>query len=117
MSPLAYCYINCSGVSCGIYTTNSPEACKYVIENVECQIVVVENTQQANKILTVVDSLPGVKAIVQYNGEPTDSRVISVMIKISLHGGSVRVCRDGVFPSAASFFCCSRYTHILAYTY
>ena len=34
------------GVGCGIYTTNTAEACKFILEDSKAQIVVVENKQQ-----------------------------------------------------------------------
>ncbi|XP_033974392.1 long-chain-fatty-acid--CoA ligase ACSBG2-like [Trematomus bernacchii] len=57
------------GLATGIYTTNSPEACQYVAESCEANILVVENQKQLEKILQVQDQLPHLKAIVQYKGE------------------------------------------------
>ncbi|XP_026858704.2 long-chain-fatty-acid--CoA ligase ACSBG2-like, partial [Electrophorus electricus] len=57
------------GLATGIYTTNSPEACQYVAQNCEANVVVVENNKQLVKILQVKDHLPHLKAIVQYKGE------------------------------------------------
>jgi len=57
------------GFATGIYTTNSPEACQYVAESCEANIIVVENDMQLQKILKVRDSLPHLKAIIQYSGE------------------------------------------------
>lgn len=41
------------GLATGIYTTNSPEACQYVAESCEANILVVENQKQLEKILQV----------------------------------------------------------------
>uniref|UniRef100_UPI0037E9998B long-chain-fatty-acid--CoA ligase ACSBG2-like isoform X1 n=1 Tax=Semicossyphus pulcher TaxID=241346 RepID=UPI0037E9998B len=57
------------GLATGIYTTNSPEACQYVANSCEANILVVENQKQLDKILQVKDQLPHLKAIVQYKGE------------------------------------------------
>ncbi|XP_049576241.2 long-chain-fatty-acid--CoA ligase ACSBG2 isoform X1 [Syngnathus scovelli] len=57
------------GFAVGIYATNSPEACQYVAENCKANILVVENHKQLQKILQVQDSLPHLKAIVQYKGK------------------------------------------------
>ncbi|XP_065884225.1 long-chain-fatty-acid--CoA ligase ACSBG2-like [Dysidea avara] len=57
------------GLSTGIYTTNSPEACHYILENCKANIVVVENQKQLDKIIEIRDKLPHLKAIVQYRGE------------------------------------------------
>lgn len=40
-------------MSAGIYTTNGPEACHYIIEDCKANIVVVENQKQLDKILQV----------------------------------------------------------------
>ncbi|ROL42514.1 Long-chain-fatty-acid--CoA ligase ACSBG2 [Anabarilius grahami] len=57
------------GLATGIYTTNSPEACQYVADNCEANVLVVEDNKQLIKILQVRDQLPHLKAIVQYKGE------------------------------------------------
>ncbi|XP_002731707.2 long-chain-fatty-acid--CoA ligase ACSBG2-like [Saccoglossus kowalevskii] len=62
------------GLAVGIYTTNSPEACHYVADNSDANIIVVENTAQLKKILKVWDRLPHLKAIVQYSGELEEKR-------------------------------------------
>ncbi|KAJ1212876.1 hypothetical protein NDU88_000519 [Pleurodeles waltl] len=65
-------YLQCpleSGLAVGIYTTNSAEACQYVAENCEANILVVEGHTQLLKILQIQDRLPHLKAIVQYCGE------------------------------------------------
>ncbi|CAB3984774.1 long-chain-fatty-acid-- ligase ACSBG2-like isoform X2 [Paramuricea clavata] len=60
------------GLAVGVYTTNSPEACKYVIEDSCSAIVVVENNIQLGKVLEVWDQLPNLKAVIQYTGELED---------------------------------------------
>jgi hypothetical protein len=57
------------GFASGIYTTNNAEACHYVAENSRCNIIVVENDTQLQKILKVWDRLPDLKAVVQYSGK------------------------------------------------
>ena len=55
---LAYLFsILLSGLAVGIYTTNSPEACHYVAENCEANIIVAENKHQLHKILKVSSAL------------------------------------------------------------
>ena len=46
-----------SGLATGIYTTNNPEACQFVCADAGCNIVVVENDIQLQKILQVSRSL------------------------------------------------------------
>uniref|UniRef100_A0A673JL53 Long-chain-fatty-acid--CoA ligase ACSBG2 n=1 Tax=Sinocyclocheilus rhinocerous TaxID=307959 RepID=A0A673JL53_9TELE len=62
------------GFAVGIYTTNSPEACQYVAENCQANILVVENHKQLQKILQVQDKLPHLKAIIQYKDELKEKR-------------------------------------------
>ncbi|KAG5834617.1 hypothetical protein ANANG_G00263350 [Anguilla anguilla] len=57
------------GLAVGIYVTNSPEACQYVGNHCEANVLVVENHKQLVKILKVKDQLPHLKAIVQYKDE------------------------------------------------
>jgi long-subunit acyl-CoA synthetase (AMP-forming) len=71
-----------SGVGCGIYTTNTTEACEYILKDSKSQIVVVENKQQLDKILKCKEKLP-IKKIIQYSGtieNDYDGLVISVII-------------------------------------
>lgn len=61
------------GLATGIYTTNSAEACQYVAHNARCNVIVVENDHQLQKILSVRNKLPYLKAIIQYRGKPKNS--------------------------------------------
>ncbi|XP_072258159.1 long-chain-fatty-acid--CoA ligase ACSBG1 isoform X2 [Pyxicephalus adspersus] len=56
------------GITTGIYTTNSGEACHYVASDCRANIIVVENQKQLDKILQIWDKLPDLKAVVQYKG-------------------------------------------------
>lgn len=53
------------GLAAGIYTTNSAEACYHVLEKAQANIVVVDDLQQFEKIMTIKQRLPKLKAIVQ----------------------------------------------------
>jgi hypothetical protein len=56
-----------SGLSTGIYTTNSVQTCKYVAQNGRCEVLVVENAVHASKFMELGrHQLPHLKAIVQY---------------------------------------------------
>ncbi|KAM4040020.1 long-chain-fatty-acid--CoA ligase ACSBG1 isoform 2-T2 [Anomaloglossus baeobatrachus] len=56
------------GITTGIYTTNSPEACHYVANDCRANVIVVENHKQLEKILQIWEKLPHLKAVVQYKG-------------------------------------------------
>jgi len=61
--------IAAGGVACGIYTTNGPDACQYVIEHSEAAIIVTENENQTEKILKIKSRLPLIKKIIQWSGK------------------------------------------------
>lgn len=69
--------IYAGGFGTGIYTTNSPEACHYCAVKSYADIIVVEDKKQLDKILSIKDRLPALKAIVQYHGKPEVEGVIS----------------------------------------
>jgi long-subunit acyl-CoA synthetase (AMP-forming) len=69
--------IYAGGRPAGIYTTNSPEQCRYIAEHAEAQVVVVENEAQLAKFLEVRDRLPELKAIVMFYGDHDDPMVHS----------------------------------------
>jgi hypothetical protein len=48
-----YSFFGFSGVVAGIYTTNSPEACHYVVEDCSANVVIVENNDKLQRILQV----------------------------------------------------------------
>jgi long-chain acyl-CoA synthetase len=56
-----------------IYQTNSPEECRYVLENADAKVVVVEDDEQLEKIRKVRDQLPRLEHIVRMTGSSEDS--------------------------------------------
>ena len=69
--------ISAGGISYGIYTTNSPQVCKYIADLSRTNILVIEDEKQLEKILAVKSELPNLKAIVQYMGTPRTEGVLS----------------------------------------
>ena len=61
----------------GIYTTNSPEQCKFIASHSEANIAVVENAEQLAKFKEIRNELPDLKAIVMMNGSDPDEMVYS----------------------------------------
>lgn len=57
--------ITAGGLAAGIYTTNSAEACYHVLEKAQANIVVVDDVQQLEKVMSIRQRLPKLKAIVQ----------------------------------------------------
>ncbi|XP_050542997.1 long-chain-fatty-acid--CoA ligase ACSBG2-like isoform X2 [Daktulosphaira vitifoliae] len=69
--------IYAGGFAAGMYTTNLPDACHHCLENSKANIAVVEDEKQLEKIISVRDRLPHLKAIIQYEGKPTVEGVLS----------------------------------------
>uniref|UniRef100_A0A0D9RBG6 long-chain-fatty-acid--CoA ligase n=1 Tax=Chlorocebus sabaeus TaxID=60711 RepID=A0A0D9RBG6_CHLSB len=81
------------GLCVGIYATNSAEACQYVITHAKVNILLVENDQQLQKILSIPQSsLEPLKAIIQYRlPMKENNNLYSVMAKVCM--GSMVVDR------------------------
>ncbi len=56
-----------------IYQTNSPEECRYVLENSDSKVVIVEDAEQLEKVRQVRDQLPLLEQIVLMTGEAEDA--------------------------------------------
>ncbi len=56
-----------------IYQTNSPEECRYVLENSDAKVVVVEDDEQIEKIRKVRDQLPKLEHVVRMTGSSEDA--------------------------------------------
>ncbi|KAH8287804.1 hypothetical protein KR018_000344 [Drosophila ironensis] len=57
--------IHARGIIAGIYTTNSADAVLHVLESSHAQIVVVDDAKQMDKIHSIRDKLPKLKAAIQ----------------------------------------------------
>ncbi len=64
------------GVPAGIYTTNSPAECQYIIGHAEAPIVLLENEDQWNKIDEVRDRLPALRHVVMMKGPAIDDELV-----------------------------------------
>ncbi len=56
-----------------IYQTNSPEECRYVLENSDAKVVIVEDDEQMEKIRKVRDQLPQLQHVVRMTGSSDDA--------------------------------------------
>merc|ERR1719228_115194 len=57
------------GLVTGVYTTNTSDAVLYQLKHSQANIAVVDGTAQLEKVLSVRDQLPDLRAIVQYGEE------------------------------------------------
>ena len=70
--------IAAGGIAAGIYTTNQPDSCHYIVSHSSSVVVVAENEQQMAKFMQIRDRLPKVKAYVQWSGKvPQEKDVYS----------------------------------------
>ncbi|XP_029806058.1 long-chain-fatty-acid--CoA ligase ACSBG1 isoform X2 [Suricata suricatta] len=58
------------GIVTGIYTTSSPEACQYIAQDCQANIIVVDTQKQLETILKIWRNLPHLKAVVTYGEAP-----------------------------------------------
>jgi long-chain acyl-CoA synthetase len=56
-----------------IYQTNSPEECRYVLDNSDAKVVVVEDAEQLAKVREVRERLPQLQEVVLMVGEADDA--------------------------------------------
>lgn len=61
----------------GIYTTSSPEQCRYITHHCDARVTFAENAEHARKLVSVKDQLPKLERIVQMHGKPESDQVIS----------------------------------------
>jgi long-chain acyl-CoA synthetase len=56
-----------------IYQTNSPEECQYVLENSDARVVIVEDSEQLEKIRAVRDRSPKLEQVILMTGTAEDA--------------------------------------------
>jgi len=56
-----------------IYQTNSPEECRYVLDNSDAKVVIVEDAEQLEKVRAVRDQLPQLEHVVLMTGSAEDA--------------------------------------------
>ncbi|HEX6116635.1 MAG TPA: long-chain fatty acid--CoA ligase [Solirubrobacterales bacterium] len=56
-----------------IYQTNSPEECQYVLENSDAKVVVVEDSEQLEKVRAVKDRCPKLEHVIRMTGSSDDA--------------------------------------------
>jgi long-chain acyl-CoA synthetase len=56
-----------------IYQTNSPEECRYVLENSDAKVVIVEDDEQLEKIRGVREQLPMLEHVIRMTGSSDDT--------------------------------------------
>lgn len=67
------------GIAAGIYTTNSPAACKYISEHSKAKVVFVENAKQLEKYADIMAELEHLKYVVVW--DEVDSEPVKEMLE------------------------------------
>jgi len=73
-----------------IYQTNSPEECRYVLENSDAKVVVVEDDEQLEKIRKVREQLPQLEQVVRMTGSSEDTISLEELAAKGAGGGDAR---------------------------
>ena len=84
-----------------IYQTNSPEECRYVLDNSDSKVVVVEDAEQLEKVRQVRDQLPQLQHIVLMTGTADDAISMEDLAAKGAGGGDERwkELYEAVIPS------------------
>ena len=70
--------VNCGAATVGIYPTNLPPDCAYIINHCEAEIIFVENQDQLNKVLQTRPETPKLRQIIIFDGATNgDTGVLS----------------------------------------
>jgi long-subunit acyl-CoA synthetase (AMP-forming) len=80
--------IAAGAIPAGIYTTNTPEQCRYIAGHCAARVAFVENDAQLAKFRAVRDQLPELRALVLMHGQPDGDDVVSWAKFLEL-GGSI----------------------------
>ncbi len=77
------------GVPAGIYTTNSPSECQYIIGHSEAPILLLENQEQWDKIVQVRNELPALRHVVMMKGTEIDDEMVMTWEEFMAKGADV----------------------------
>lgn len=64
--------MSCGASTVGIYQSNLPKDCQYIIEHSEAVAIFAENMLQLNKLLEIRTEIPAVRKVVLFNGTYED---------------------------------------------
>ncbi|XP_045612661.1 long-chain-fatty-acid--CoA ligase ACSBG2 [Procambarus clarkii] len=95
------------GVTAGVYTTNSPEACRQLADNCQAQIIVVDNADCLNKFLAVKRFLPHIKVMIQWLGVPSAPGVLSWAELMAVGLAENDICLNERLSLSAVNQCCT----------
>ncbi len=82
--------VSIGAVIVGIYHSNLPDDCAYIINHSDAVILVVENQDQLDKIIKVRKNLPHLKHIVIIDGEPSGAEGVMTWKEFLSKGKNVK---------------------------
>ena len=82
-----------NSMATGIYSTNSPEMCKYMANHSNANIIVVEDDSQLQKILKVKSELPGKILSKLVQTCPQLSELVHICLNLSVIVMTYHCCR------------------------
>jgi long-chain acyl-CoA synthetase len=74
-------------VTVGIYHTNLPKDCRYILDHSDAVIAFAQNREQLDKLLKVREAIPRVRKVVLFEGEHPDEWVITYERFLALGDG------------------------------
>ncbi len=69
--------VSTGAVTVGIYQSNLPKDCQYIIDHSDAVLIFVENEEQLEKILSIRNDIPNIRNVVMFNGSHPDDWVLS----------------------------------------
>ena len=103
--------IHAGAFTAGIYQTNSPAACEFIARDSRANIIVVGDTTQLEKILSIRANLPDLRAVVLFDGETDLPGVFSWQEILQIGRESSELCLEERLSKIAINQCC-----VLSYT-
>ena len=103
--------IHAGAFTAGIYQTNSPAACQYIARDSRANIIVVGDTTQLEKILSIRANLPDLRAVVLFEGETELPGVYTWEEILQIGRDSSERCLEERLSQIAINQCC-----VLSYT-
>lgn len=81
--------VNCGAATVGIYPTNLPSDCAYIINHSDAEIIFVENKDQLNKILQTRQETPRLRQIIIFDGATVAETGVLSFADFLRHGDSI----------------------------
>lgn len=67
----------CGGATVGIYQSNLPKDCQYIISHSDAVVIFAENRAQLDKLFSIRTDIPAIRKVILFNGSHDDDWIIS----------------------------------------